>query len=45
MTGDLSPFALAFMSVSMAAVASLAGYCLWRVLKGPRRPPGDEPRS
>ena len=32
MTG-LTPFAIVFMSVSMAAVTLLAGYCLYRILK------------
>ena len=29
----MTPFALAFMLVSMAAVTGLAGYCIWRVLR------------
>ncbi len=30
----MEPFALVFMLVSMAAVTTLAGYCLRRILKG-----------
>lgn len=29
----MTPFALVFMLVSMAAVTGLAGYCIWRVLR------------
>ena len=29
----MTPFALIFMLVSMAAVTCLAGYCIWRVLR------------
>ena len=29
----MTPFALVFMLVSMAAVTALAGYCIWRVLR------------
>ncbi len=38
MSGDLSPFALVFMTASMSAVTALAGYCMWRIFRGPRRP-------
>ena len=29
----MTPFALAFMLVSMTAVTGLAAYCIWRVLR------------
>jgi hypothetical protein len=29
----MTPFAMAFMAVSMTAVTGLAAYCLWRVMK------------
>ena len=30
----MEPFAIGFMSVSMAAVTVLAGFCFWKILKG-----------
>ncbi len=42
MNEGLTPFALAFMVVSMTAVTSLAGWCMYRILGGPKRPPGDD---
>ena len=34
----LTPFALVFMTVSMASVTLLVAYCYWRILMGDRRP-------
>ena len=33
----MEPFALFFMIVSMTAVTTLAGYCLTRILRGPKK--------
>lgn len=32
---DLTPFALAFMLLSMGAVTVLMAYCYWRILREP----------
>lgn len=36
----MTPFAIAFMLVSMTVVTMLAGYCLFRILKSP--PPATD---
>ena len=36
----MTTFAAVFMTVSMIAVSSLAGWCFYRILKAP--PPGRE---
>ncbi len=33
----MEPFALVFMTVSMTAVTLLAGFCLNRILRGPKK--------
>ena len=43
MNEGLTPFALAFMIVSMSAVTALAGWCMYRILGGPRDGGSDEP--
>ena len=42
MTEGLTPFALAFMLVSMTAVTCLAGWCMYRILGGPKPPKDDD---
>ena len=37
----MEPFAILFMSFSMACVTALAGYCLYRILTG-KPPAADE---
>ena len=37
----MTPFALVFMSVSMASVTALAVYCLYRILTGNDVDPDD----
>lgn len=37
----LTPFALVFMLISMTAVTVLAGWCMYRILRGDS-PPGDD---
>jgi hypothetical protein len=32
--GEITPFALGFMIVSMASVTGLVLYCYWRILRG-----------
>ncbi len=41
----MTPFAMIFMTVSMASVTGLAAYCLYRVLSGPSRAYDDSPES
>jgi hypothetical protein len=38
----MTPFALMFMTVSMACVTCLAGFCLYRILSGGKIDPDDE---
>ena len=42
MSEGLTPFALAFMVVSMTAVTCLAGWCMYRILGGPKGAPDDD---
>ncbi len=42
MSEGLTPFALAFMLISMTAVSVLAGWCMYRILGGPKGPPADD---
>lgn len=41
---QLTPFAWAFMTVSMVSVTLLVAYCYWRIVVGDRRPGEDEDR-
>lgn len=38
----MTPFAIMFMSVSMACVTCLAGFCLYRILTGGKIESDDE---
>lgn len=38
----MTPFALFFMSVSMVAVTALAGYCMYRILRGGSKLPDED---
>ena len=39
--GEISPFALGFMTVSMASVTLLVLYCYARILRGERKLEGE----
>ena len=39
----MEPFAIFFMTVSMASVTLLAGYCLYRILTGEPPTTDDDP--
>ncbi len=41
----MTPFALMFMTVSMACVTSLAGFCLYRILTDGKLDSDDEQSS
>lgn len=42
MNGGLTPVAMIFMGISMTAVTCLAGWCMYRILGGPKSPSSDE---
>ncbi len=42
MSGGLTPFATAFMGISMTAVTCLAGWCMYRILSGPKSPQSED---